>query len=118
MAIAAHLSGIAGVPTLGLLGFVGPLLIYGAVEGSYPFAGSQAREALNFQITVVCLFAGCVASAAMSCGVLLPLLVLPAAVQLVLAVVAAIVVRKGRPYRYPFNLRFLRSDPRPSTPVD
>lgn len=118
LTIAAHLSGILGVPTAGLLGFVVPLLIYCAFANTYPFAGSQAKEALNFQITIVCLFAVCVAMAAMSCGVLLPLLILPAVLQLVFAIAAAIVTAKGLPFRYPFNLRFLRSDPRPSTPVD
>lgn len=108
LATLAHLSALAGLIGAGLLGFVGPLVIYLWKNDSSPFVGAQAKEALNFQLTLLLLSVGLGLAAAVSCGLLLPLLLIPVVLQVIFAIIAALTVRDGQPYRYPFNIRFLR----------
>ncbi len=108
LALIAHLSGIAGVFGAGLLGFVGPLIIYLWKNESSPYVGSQAKEALNFQITLFILAAICIAVTAVSCGVLFPIVLVPMILQLVFGIIAALAVRDGQHYRYPFNWRIIQ----------
>jgi uncharacterized Tic20 family protein len=108
LAIIAHLSGCAGVLGGGLLGFVGPLVIYLLKKDSSPYLEVQSKEALNFQITI---FLGALLAAvltAVTCGMLFPLLFAPMILQVVFAVIAAMAVRDGKNYRYPYNFRLLQ----------
>ena len=95
LALIAHLSGCAGILAGGLLGFIGPLIIYITQKDKSPFAESQAKEALNFQIIA-------------SCGALFPIAFVPMVLQIVFGIIAALAVRDGRPYQYPFNLRLFQ----------
>ena len=52
LAIIAHLSGCIGIVAGGFVGFVGPLVIYLLKKDSSPYVETQAKEALNFQITI------------------------------------------------------------------
>lgn len=108
LAVIAHLSGLAGVLGAGLIGFLGPLIIYLLKKDSSPYVESQAKEALNFQITVLLIWVTCVFLAAISCGTAFPLIFLPMALQVIFGIIAALAVRDGSQYRYPFNLRLLR----------
>ena len=69
-------------------------------------AGAQAKEALNFQITV--LLAGIVSC--MLIFILVGFLLLWALgiLNLIFVIIAAIQVSDGKPYRYPFNLRLIK----------
>jgi uncharacterized Tic20 family protein len=70
-----------------------------------PFAADQAKETLNFQITVY--LAGLV------CGILMLLVigfflaVILVVAHIVLTLVAAVKASEGVAYRYPFNLRLI-----------
>jgi uncharacterized Tic20 family protein len=107
-AIIAHLSGIFGIFAGGFLGFIGPLVIYLLKKESSPYVETQAKEALNFQITVFLIGLVCVALAGISCGTLLPLVFVPVGIQLIFGIIAALAVRDGSNYRYPFNFRLLQ----------
>ena len=109
-ALFAHLSALLGglltSTFLGLGCLLGPLIIWLVKRETMPFVDDQAKEALNFYITV--------AIAAVVCGllmfvligfVLLPLLGLA---WLVFIIIAAIKANEGERYRYPFTLRLIK----------
>jgi uncharacterized Tic20 family protein len=116
-AMAGHLCGLLWVLGSGgliflpfgglvLLTILGPLIIMLSKGPSMPFAAAQARESLNFQITVWLLGMVFVLLTLVLVGfVLLWILGL---VNLVLVIIAAIRVSDGAPYRYPFCLRLVK----------
>lgn len=116
-AMAAHLCGLlwlAGgtgvifIPFGGLALFtvLGPLVIWRAKLPTMPFAAEQAKESLNFQITMLLIGLVCVPLMFILIGfVLLAILGL---IDLILVIIAAISVSDGRPYRYPFCLRLVK----------
>lgn len=108
LAILAHLSGMAGLALGGLIGFLGPLIIFLMKKDSSFYVESQAKEALNFQITLLIIAAVCIGLTIASCGTLFPLAFVPMILQVVFAIIAAISVKDGQPYRYPFNIRFIK----------
>ncbi|MFK2903429.1 DUF4870 domain-containing protein [Dyella ginsengisoli] len=108
-AMFAHLSAlIGGLLTghwLGIGCFLAPLIIWLVKKDTMPFVADQAKEALNFNITV--------AIAGLICGLLMLVLVgfvlLPVLgiVWLVMIIMAAIKANEGVTYRYPFALRLI-----------
>ena len=107
-AVIAHLSGCAGILGLGFIGFIGPLLIYLLKKDSSPYVEVQAKEAFNFQITILLIALVSGAVAAISCGTLFFLIFVPMLLQLFYGIKAALAVRDGGNYRYPFNFRLLQ----------
>ncbi len=98
MATLAHALGI-------FTGFVGAMIIY-LVEKDEGYVKNQAKEALNFQITITILWvAGWFLSLILIGFVLLPIIGLA---NLILCIVAAIAANKGEDYRYPFALRLIK----------
>lgn len=98
-AMLAHLSEF-------VLAIIAPLLILVLLGKRSAFVTDQAKEALNFHITV--LIASIVAglSLLIFIGViLLPVVIIGAAV---LAIIAAIKSYNGELYRYPVNIRFIK----------
>jgi uncharacterized Tic20 family protein len=88
-----------------LFTILGPLIIWRAKRETMPFAAAQAKESLNFQITVWLLGVIFAVLAVVLIGfVFLWILGL---VNIVLVVIAAIQVHEGKPYRYPFCLRLV-----------
>ncbi|TWU30956.1 DUF4870 domain-containing protein [Novipirellula artificiosorum] len=108
LALIAHLSGCAGIALGGLVGFVGPLVLYLMYKDKSPFVESQAKEALNFQITLLILSVICVVITVATCGTLFPIVFVPMVLQIVFGIVAALAVRDGKPYQYPYNLRLFQ----------
>ena len=100
----AHLSTFVGF----LIPFgnvVAPLIIYLVKKDQSAFVGDQAKESLNFQITVtIGYLIGGVTS--FICVGLIILLVLVVA-DVVYTVMAAIDANKGNAYRYPYTLRLV-----------
>ena len=90
---------------------VGPLIVWLIKRDSMPFAGDQAREALNFNITtaMVCIALVVLSIVTLGLGLLLtvPAGVVIAIVWFVLTIVAAIKANEGVAYRYPFTLRLV-----------
>jgi hypothetical protein len=85
---------------------IGPLIIWRTKGQSMPFVAEQAKESLNFQITVFLLGLLFLGLALVFIGfVLLWVLGL---VNLVLVIIGAVQVSDGKPYRYPFCLRLVK----------
>lgn len=108
LALIAHLSGCAGILVGGFVGFIGPLVIYLWKKDTSPYVESQAKEALNFQITLLIIAVVIVIVVACSFGVLFPLIFVPMVLQVVFGIIAALAVRDGSNYRYPFNIRLIQ----------
>ena len=111
----AHLGpAIAARVSAGFLGFLVPLIVYLVEQERSEFVRAQAKESLNFRITVLFayLVLGVLAFPAVLTGVglccLLPLWGAVLLADVVLGVIAAIEVHAGRAYRYPFALRLIR----------
>jgi uncharacterized Tic20 family protein len=116
-AMAAHLCGLLwllGGPGLIFLPFgslvlftiLGPLIIWRTKGQTMPFVAEQAKESLNFQITVFLLGLVFVVLAFVLIGFVL--LWLLGVANLILVIIAAIQVSSGKPYRYPFCLRLVK----------
>jgi uncharacterized Tic20 family protein len=116
-AMAAHLcgllwlvggTGLIFVPFGGLVLFtmLGPLIIWRTKGQTMPFVAEQAKESLNFQITVFLLALLFAALIFVLIGFVF-LWILGVA-NLILVIIAAIQVSDGKPYRYPFCLRLVK----------
>lgn len=108
LAMIAHLSGCAGVLGAGFLGFIGPLVIYLIKKDSSAYVEFQAKEALNFQITIFLLSVAAWILTLLSCSTLFLVVFAPMVLQIVLGILAALAVRNGKNYRYPINFRLLQ----------
>ncbi|MCL2467035.1 MAG: DUF4870 domain-containing protein [Micrococcales bacterium] len=96
----AHLVG-------GVFAIVGAVVVWLLCKDKPGFVRDQACEALNFQVAV---FVGEVLAVVLSTFVrLLGLLGSVAwSAGVVFAVIGAVAVNRGQPYRYPFGLRLVR----------
>jgi uncharacterized Tic20 family protein len=116
-AMAAHLCGLLWVAggtglifipfgSLALFTMLGPLIIWRVKGQAMPYVAEQAKEALNFQITVFLL--------ALLCAVLMFVLIgfvllwALGLADLILVIIAAIQASDGNAYRYPCSLRLVK----------
>lgn len=115
-AMFAHLSAIAGaILTSGVGGwgtFLGPLIIWLVKKDTMPFVDDQAKEALNFNITVAIVFFALWVLVFVTLGIGL-VIAIPAwfvigIAWLVFTIIAAIKANDGVAYRYPFSLRLVK----------
>lgn len=111
-ALVAHLAGPFGnVVSMGLLGFVVPVVIWLVQRDERPFVGDQAKEATNFQISIFLLKASLVIFAILTFGlgllVVIPGLVLLFVIEIIMGIAAGVRASNGVYYRYPFTLRLL-----------
>jgi uncharacterized Tic20 family protein len=116
-ALFAHLGGlIATSVSVTSMGFIAPLIIWLVKKDHSRFVDDQAKEALNFQVSVLIATAllvsvgGVISLVTFGLGVIL---VAPAALALaiyalVMPIIAAIRSNKGELYRYPLTLRLIR----------
>jgi uncharacterized protein len=102
----AHLSAFAWfvAPVLGAI--IGPLVVWLVKRDQSAFVEAQAKEALNFNISVAIGLLVCALLALVFVGVLLAAVLWIA--WLVLTIVAAIRAGEGVDYRYPFSLRLVK----------
>jgi uncharacterized Tic20 family protein len=107
-AMLGHLSALIGL-IFPFGNIIAPLVVWQVKKDTMPFAASEAKEALNFNITwsiylVVLTVVGIVLSI-VGIGILL-LLALPLAgvAMVVLAIIAGLKANEGRPYRYPMMM--------------
>jgi uncharacterized protein len=101
----AHLSALAGL-VLPLIGIVlGPLLVWLARREESEFVAGHAKEALNFNISVLLGALACMLLMLVFVGFLLGTALFIA--WLVMTLIAAIKASEGHPYRYPFSLRLV-----------
>ena len=116
-AMFAHLSAlVGGLLTSGWAGsigfFLGPLIIYLTKKDTMPFVADQAKEALNFGITVSLACFVLLLFTFMSFGVgiflTLPLLMIIGIGSLIFVILAAIKANEGVAYRYPVAIRLVK----------
>ncbi len=103
-ALAAHLSAFLGAWVA--LAFLGPLVVWLVKRDEHPFIEMHAREALNFNLSVLLYFILGVVLAFVLIGFLL--LAALGAAWLVLTITAAIRASNGQPYRYPLTIRLVK----------
>lgn len=116
-ALFAHLSAlVGGLLTSGWLAslgcVIGPLIIWQIKKDTLPFAADQAKEALNFNITVaiIMLVLTLIGLVTLGIGFIVtgPLMLLVGIAALVFIIIAAIKSNNGEAYRYPFAFRFIK----------
>jgi uncharacterized protein len=102
----AHLSALAGlvVPLLGIV--LGPLAVWLTRRDESAFVAAHAKEALNFNISVLLAAIICMILALVFVGFLLGTALF--IFWLVMTLVAAIKASEGQAYRYPFSLRLVK----------
>ena len=107
-AMIAHLSAFAMYFTA-VGHIVGPLIVWLAKRDGHPFVDSQAREALNFQISwSIYMLANLVLFfTIIGAIVAVPLFFVLPAFQVVCMVFAAIKANDGVDFKYPLSIRFL-----------
>ena len=107
-----HLSSLAGLFTGGLGNVLGPLIIWLVKKDTMPFASDQAKEALNFNITLLIISVILVLVTVFTFGIgifiTLPLGIILGIAWLVLTILAAIKASNGEAYRYPLTLRLIK----------
>ena len=91
---------------------IGPLVVWLIKRDTLPFAGDQAKEALNFNITVLIIAVGLVVLTFITFGIgallTVPLGLVLFLGWLVLTIIAAINANNGVRYRYPLTLRLVQ----------
>lgn len=101
----AHLLGLAGY-ILPFGNIIGPLVLWLIKKDQSAFVEHQAKESLNFQITMTIASIICGLLFFVVIGVfLLPIVLL---IDLILVIVAAVRANGGEAYEYPFSLRLVR----------
>lgn len=99
MALLAHLGGI-------LFGFIPSLVIWLIKKDTSEFVADQAKEALNFQITLIF---GYILSFILVFIVIGIFLIWALAIaNLVLCIIGGIKANSGEQYRYPFAIRLIK----------
>ncbi len=102
----AHLSALVGVvlPVIGCI--LGPLVVWLGRRDQSAFVDAQAKEALNFNISVV--LGSIVCSLLMLVFIGFILIAALYIAWLVMTLIAAIKASEGVAYRYPYTLRLVK----------
>jgi uncharacterized protein len=103
MGMLAHLLGI-------FTGFIGPLVIFLMKKDTGGFAAGEAKEALNFQITLAICYLPCIV---LSCipiiGLIFSLGIVGIWIAgLVFSILGTLAANNGQPYRYPIAIRLVK----------
>lgn len=115
-AMFAHLSALAGGLLTGAFGgwgfFLGPLVIWLMKKDTMPFVDDQAKEALNFNITVSAIFLVLLIFTILTLGIGIlltgPIMLIVGIAALVFIIIAAMKSKEGERYRYPFAIRLIK----------
>jgi uncharacterized Tic20 family protein len=101
LALITHLSGI-------VLGFIVPLIIWlvNKDKADKGFLNDQAKEALNFQITLLIIYVIGTVLTVILIGALINLAAWVACI--ILSIMAGLKANQGVAYRYPFALRLIK----------
>lgn len=110
-ALLGHLSALSTF-VIPIGGVLGPLIIWLVKRDTLPFAADQAKEALNFNITVLIVALALVVLSVITLGIGL-VIAIPAGVVtfvgwLVLTIIAGINANNGVRYRYPLTVRLVQ----------
>jgi uncharacterized Tic20 family protein len=92
--------------------FLGPLVIWIIKKDTMPFVNDQAKEALNFAITLSIVGFALLMVTIMSLGIgailTIPLLLFVGLGALILVIIAAVKANEGFAYRYPLTIRLVK----------
>ncbi len=101
-----HLSSLLGLTCIPFAHLLAPFLIWQIKKEEMPFASSQAKECLNFQISMS-IYA---IISAILCLVVIGFVFLAIlyVMDLVFTIIAAVKANDGVAYRYPFTIRFIQ----------
>lgn len=110
---AGHLA--AFIWLVGIPGPIGPLIVWLLKRGDHPFIDDQAKEALNFQLSVLIYQVAVVLLAALLMIPTIGLAILPGAaaviviglLAIVFSVIGAFNASEGNRYRYPLTIRMI-----------
>lgn len=97
--ILSHLSSLIGV------GIILPLIVYLAMRKDSEYIASNAREALNFHLSILIYSLLCIPLIFVVIGI--PLLIVLGIASLILGIIAAVKASDGGCYRYPLTLRLV-----------
>ena len=91
---------------LGIVGFFAPLVIWLIEKDKHRFVDEHGRAAMNYQISLMIYYAAC----GLLCLVFIGLVLMPVLVilHLILSIIAAMKASKGKLWRYPIAIPFLK----------
>lgn len=90
----------------GIVGFLPSLIIWLVFKDRGAFTNTEAKEALNFQITIAIVY---IIGSILTVIVIGPLISLAAAiVSVIFSIIAFLKAKDGVAYRYPFALRLIK----------
>lgn len=106
-ALIAHLSSLSSF--IGIPGFIGPLVVWLVKKDELPFASAQAKEALNFQISLFIYMIICFVLFITVIGAIIaiPGLIALGILEIVFTIIASIQAGEGKAYRYPMTIRLI-----------
>jgi len=96
----SHLSGLFG------LSLILPLVVYLAMRKESTFVADNAKEALNFHLSLLIYVLCCVPLIFVLIGI--PLIIVIAIGSLILGIIAAVKASNNECYRYPLTLRLVK----------
>lgn len=97
--IFSHLSTFLGVP------FLLPLVVYLAMKGDSEYVANNAKEALNFHLSLLIYALACIPLVFIAIGI--PLLIVIGLASVILAIVAAVKASAGGCYHYPLTIQLV-----------
>ncbi|MFH7242728.1 MAG: DUF4870 domain-containing protein [Spirulina sp.] len=100
----AHVSAFLGL-VFPFGSILGPLLIWLVKRDEMPFVDDQAKEALNFNLSMTIYMVASVLMILVLVGILM--IVILSFVWMVLVILAAVRSNEGMAYRYPLTIRFI-----------
>ena len=110
--MAVHGSALAGAFLAGIGSWVGPLVIWLMRRDVDPFSTEHAREALNFNITVVIVGVAGFLLAVLTLGlgllIVIPLWLVLGVLWLIWTIQGLMAASRGEAYRYPATLRLIK----------
>lgn len=104
-AMLCHISGLAGL-AIPLGNIIVPMVIWALKRYDYPLVDDQGREAINFQISITIYFFISAFLILLVIGI--PLLIILAAADIILVIIAGLKALEGTKYRYPLNVRLIK----------
>ncbi|MFK7910081.1 MAG: DUF4870 domain-containing protein [Akkermansiaceae bacterium] len=104
-AMLAHLSSFLGWIGIPFANLIAPFVMWQIKKDEMPFGSSQAKECLNFQIsmTIYAIISGILCLVLIGFVLLFALFVF----DVVITIIAAINANDGKAYRYPLTIRFI-----------
>lgn len=113
--VLAHASAL--IQFVGIPSFVGPLIVW-LIRRDDPAVEPHAREALNFQISLLIYFVGGMAVAFIAAitvvglvltALIIVFLLMLVVAEVVFAILASMAASRGQLYRYPLNLDLIKA---------